>query len=508
MSQKPISLALFVGAILAATVVSGFLRFPDLDQRPMHTDEAVQAVKSGILWESGVYEYDPQAYHGPTLYYLTQPFLWLSKAQNFSQTSEAVFRTVPAFFSVATVLLCLGVGGMLGRGGAIWAAWLMALSPAQVFYGRYYIQESLLVFFTFGFLLFGHSYVLSQSKPRKPILALAAGLCLGLMHATKETSVLVLMILVMAIMVSHKGRKIILPGRKDLGLGLGSFGIVSAAFHTSFFTRFSGLGDALRSYSSLWNTALDGGLHEHSGFFYISTYFWSPRTSGGLWTEALILILFLAGICLIFVNQASTVRTPKILALTGLGLFFIYSMVPYKTPWSVLGAMHLWILVAGWAASRGLSLLRPVASRILTGILVLGLVHLGTQAYGMSRKYNSDRRNPHVYAASVVDIQRLEKRVRELSRISEPVKLMTQVMAPDYWPLPWVLRSQKQTGYWKSKAEKIQGDLLVVSPEIYSQLEPGIREKYQTEYYGLRPDVIVLLCIKKDLWAKYLESLT
>ena len=41
---------LFLAALLALA-----LRLPHLDQRPMHNDEAVNAVKFGRLWEHGVY---------------------------------------------------------------------------------------------------------------------------------------------------------------------------------------------------------------------------------------------------------------------------------------------------------------------------------------------------------------------------------------------------------------------------------------------------------------------
>ena len=41
--------------------------------RPMHGDEANQAVRTGMLLETGRYDYDPQDHHGPSLYWLTLP---------------------------------------------------------------------------------------------------------------------------------------------------------------------------------------------------------------------------------------------------------------------------------------------------------------------------------------------------------------------------------------------------------------------------------------------------
>ncbi|MCU0247629.1 MAG: hypothetical protein MUC42_13730, partial [Bryobacter sp.] len=46
--------------VAVALIVGAALRFPDLDARPMHADEAVLADKTGTLLETGVYRYDPR----------------------------------------------------------------------------------------------------------------------------------------------------------------------------------------------------------------------------------------------------------------------------------------------------------------------------------------------------------------------------------------------------------------------------------------------------------------
>jgi 4-amino-4-deoxy-L-arabinose transferase-like glycosyltransferase len=71
---------------------------------------------------------------------------------------------------------------------AVAAAVLAALSPALFFYSRYYIQEMLLVCFTFGVIVCGYRYARTRALP----WAVAAGICAGLMHATKETAVIAL----------------------------------------------------------------------------------------------------------------------------------------------------------------------------------------------------------------------------------------------------------------------------------------------------------------------------
>ncbi len=120
------------------------------------------------------------------LYYLTLPSAWLTSDGTFAGTSEFTFRIVPVIFGVGVVLLLLLVGDGIGRPAAVCAGILTAISPAMVYYSRYYIQEMLLVFFTFAAIGAGWRYI----RTRHIGWALATGAALGLMHATKETCIL------------------------------------------------------------------------------------------------------------------------------------------------------------------------------------------------------------------------------------------------------------------------------------------------------------------------------
>jgi predicted membrane-bound mannosyltransferase len=79
------------------------LRLPQLSRRPMHTDEAVHAVKFGSLLEEGYYRYNPVEYHGPTLNYLTLIPAWLAGAKNLNEMNEILLRLVPAFFGLMLI---------------------------------------------------------------------------------------------------------------------------------------------------------------------------------------------------------------------------------------------------------------------------------------------------------------------------------------------------------------------------------------------------------------------
>ena len=61
--------------VITVALTAGLaLRLARLDVRPMHNDEANQAIKFGALLESGEYAYDAYDHHGPTLGYRTLPF--------------------------------------------------------------------------------------------------------------------------------------------------------------------------------------------------------------------------------------------------------------------------------------------------------------------------------------------------------------------------------------------------------------------------------------------------
>lgn len=128
--------SLFV--VFAAAV----LRLVWLPFKPFHHDEGVNGWFMTNLVRQGVFKYDPQNYHGPTLYYFTLVSTYL-----FGLTDFAV-RFVTAFFGILLVVLILYLRRYIGTVGALAAAMLVALSPGMSFISRYYIHEILFVFFT------------------------------------------------------------------------------------------------------------------------------------------------------------------------------------------------------------------------------------------------------------------------------------------------------------------------------------------------------------------------
>src|SRR5260221_609049 len=143
---------------LLATGLALGLRCPSLDERPMHNDAAVNDFKFGQLWEHAAYKYDPNEHHGPSLYYAALVVGRLTGAPDILHYTESRLRLVTVLFGLGLIALIPLLTDGIGRMGAAWAALFTAASPSLVFYSRYFIHESLLVFFTFLLLGAGWRY--------------------------------------------------------------------------------------------------------------------------------------------------------------------------------------------------------------------------------------------------------------------------------------------------------------------------------------------------------------
>ena len=118
----------FGGLFLIVLCGAVLLRGPGLGLRPMHHDEANQAVKFGLLLEKGEYRYDPADHHGPALYYLTLPIAWAAGKPTLASLDEVTLRFLPVLFGVGMILLLLIFVKDLGRPAVLLAGLCAALS--------------------------------------------------------------------------------------------------------------------------------------------------------------------------------------------------------------------------------------------------------------------------------------------------------------------------------------------------------------------------------------------
>jgi uncharacterized protein (TIGR03663 family) len=461
----------------------------------MHTDEAVHAVKFGALLETGVYRYDRNEYHGPTLNYLTLLPSWLQSATAFSDVSETTLRIVPVTFGLALLLLPLLLKNF-GETPMITAVLLTAVSPAMVFYSRYYIQEMLLVCFTFGLIVAGWRLLTSGRMS----WAICAGVCAGLMAATKETWVIPLAVIVsgaigVLVLRRREGRAPLRMSAGHLAAGAASGVAVSVLFYSSFFTHWEGLTDALLAYGTYFGRAGTDGAHIHPWYYYLQILAFWRSDQGPVWSEALILALGIAGFWSVVKekpeSESPAVDLRRFLALYAILIMVVYSAVPYKTPWVMLGGLHGFIVVAGIGAEACLQWLKKSPLKRACWIVAAALVaHLAWQAYLASYRFYEDPINPYVYAHPRDDVRLVAEVVRNAaanapSGLSTPVQVI--VPGDDYWPLPWYLRSLPNTGWWNAVGSGfVPTPVMLATPEVepallravYERLPPGQTNLY------------------------------
>jgi uncharacterized protein (TIGR03663 family) len=516
------SRAIFLVPILLAAA----LRFPDLASRPMHADEAVHADKFGTLLEGGGYAYDPSEYHGPSLYYLTLVSAWLRGARRYVDIDEMTLRSVPAAIGVALVAAHIGARGSLGTAGAPVAALLAAISPAMVFYSRYFIHETLLIFFSFGALVAAWRYVRRPSAAA----ALLTGVCVGLMLATKETAPLALGCMLLALALTRlvercHGRS--LPpilgvvSARHLLVGLLAAVLVSSALFSSFLTHPEGIVDSVRAFGIYLERARALSWHHHPWHYYLDLLIHFPGRGTPVWTEGLILVLAAAGCAAGWLAKGVPGADTSVLRFLGfytLLMLVLYSAIPYKTPWCLLGFLHGMVLLAGAGAVFLVRALRGVAAQALVCLLLsAAALHLGWQAFSGSFRFASDPRNPYVYAHTGNDVFGIVRRLRDLARAhpagsSMPVQIISR---ENLWPLPWYLRDFSNVAWWNGVSNQTaSAPVILVTPDmepalvrkLYDLPPPGERELYVSIFerpVELRPQVELRGYAAGGLWEEF-----
>lgn len=86
--------------------------------------------------------------------------------------------------------------------------------------------------------------------------------------------------------------------------------------------------------------------------------------------------------------------------------------------------------------------------------------------------------------------------------------MLVRVIAPpeETWPLPWYLRKFTRVGYWTAseQVERLEpAEIVILSAGEASKRTESELEAYFSQYFSLRPDVLMILAIREDLWENY-----
>jgi uncharacterized protein (TIGR03663 family) len=508
------------GCVLAASAV---LRLALLDLKPLHHDEGVNGLFLTNLFRNGYYHYDPANYHGPSLYY----FGWITTTVNslfYGRDGLSTFATrlVTVSFGIGIVWLILCLRRQLGDFGTIAAAALVGVSPGMVYFSRYFIHEVPFVFFTLAIVV----AILRFRETGRPRYLMLASLSAALLCATKETWVLtfgVWLIAVPCTMIWLRLRNQVEEtpafsrktsaaqagttehgswnARQLYGTASALFVIVWVLFYSSFFTNFpKGVYDSVNTFQ-YWFATGRSSPHSNSVFSYV---IWLGHAEGPFLSlgpvdviTAPVLILGTLGV--IFVLLQATNRFAVFVAFWGMGILSAYSLVTYKTPWCCLNMVLPLAIVAGYGLEHFYQRKRlwtAAVATIAVGVSLYQTVVLNFFHYDD----NNGAKYPYVYAHTVRDFLRLVDEIDSIAAGNPAGKdIGIVVMSPEYWPLPWYLRSYRRAGFWDKIVETSE-PILIVHQNQAQEVERlfGSRYRYISSH-DLRPGVRLYMYLRRDV---------
>ncbi len=509
----------FVPIALGILLVAAAIRLPELALNPFHHDEGVNGFFTMNLVRQGVYHYDPANYHGPSLYYLA-----LLSEILFGLTTEAM-RLVTVVFGLLLVGLVFPLRRYLGPVAVLVAGALLAVSPGAVYISRYFIHESLLVAASIGLVVAVTRYL----DRRDATSIIAAAVAAALLFTTKETGIITVAVLLIAVVIGHfytawrnpaampraaagkagpRPKTVWIDGveyRQASGVVAGPapfslgrvpwehlagaaviFLVVYVLLYSSFFTNFpQGLVDSLATFT-IWTQTGEATQVQ-------------PIQQYIAWMipiEAPILVLgFIGGLI-------TAIRAPSrlwvVIGLWAAGITTAYSIIQYKTPWIVLNMLLPLALLAGLAISelarsRQLRLGAPV-------VLGVAVLFSGYFAYDLNYNRYDDETYPYVFVHSTRDMLRLVDDIEATAdRAGTGLETGVVFVTPDYWPLPWYFRDYPRAGFFGSIVETEEA-MIVSNVTQEAELAPAIEGRYTlVDTYTLRPGVELALYVRNDV---------
>ena len=506
-----------IGVIVILLIAAG-LRLWNLNLVPLHHDEGVNGNFLVRLVREGVYTYDPENYHGPTLYYFAALIPWITKVLFGTSARETyglttfTIRLIPVLFGIGTIVLVFLLRRKLGTVATLAAGLMLAVSPGAVYLSRYFIHETLFVFFTLGIVVAGVWFY----EERNPSYLIPAAASVALLLATKETALISIGVLIIALALTvaymsfnrrGQARRYREPDwlsriTERFG-GTSSFvtGILLAVFvfwalyllfYSSFFTNSKGINDSLQTFA-IW-TKTGRTAHVHPPSKYLAWLFYQ---------EGPLLILGAIGAAVAVLKPKNSLAL--FCGLWAFGLIAAYSLIPYKTPWLVLNFVVPLALIAGYAIQAIYEMdhqqlrLASVILLVAVGIATYQSIDLNFINYD-----HDNQKYVYVYAHTTRPTLDLVNQVEEIAKENQGGQTGISIVSPDYWPLPWYFRNFSRVGYFGRMAASSEPIIIVnenQKPEIeanFGELYRQVPSKDGSGAFELRPGVKLLLYVRRS----------
>ena len=505
-------------SVIVIFLIAAGLRLYDLNLVPLHHDEGVNGNFLVRLVREGFYTYDPANYHGPTLYYFSAVIPWITKvlfgasARDTYGLTTFTIRLIPVLFGIGTIGLIFLLRRKLGTVATLAAGLMLAVSPGAVYLSRYFIHETLFVFFTLGIVVAGVWFY----EERNPSYLIPAAASAALLGATKETAFISLGVLIIALALTVVYMRFNTKGqprryREPEGLsritepfgGTTSFvtSILLAVmvfvtlwvlFYTSFFKNYKGIWDSFETLNIWGKTGFTA--HEHPRYKYLE---WL------VYQEAPLLFLGAIGAAIAVLKPKNSLAL--FCGLWSFGLIAAYSLIDYKTPWLVLNFVVPLALIAGYT----LQAIYEMDQQQLRLVSVILLIAIGIATYQSINlnfiNYDNDAtKYVYVYAHTTRPTLDLVNQVEQIAKENQGGQTGITIISPDYWPLPWYFRNFNRVGYYGQMAASSEPIIIAnenQKPEVearFGELYRQVPSKATGGAFELRPGVKLLLYVRRS----------
>ena len=465
-------------ALLILALALG-LRLVGLDSKPPHFDEGVNGSFVDQMTLNGFYHYNPGNFHGPLHFY------GLFLAQTLFGRHIWALRLPIALLSTGCVGLALMHRRHLGKTASHIAALAMALSPGMVFYGRYAIHETWLLFFLL--LTSWGGLGLWSVGLRRHLWAVVLGLC-G-MVLTKETYAVhfvaiflsIPSLLLLQTLSPSAPRPWSLPLRhwqhSDLLAATATaFGLL-VFFYSGGFLDFPSLRGLWETYARWFATGTEGQSgHEKEWSYWLKLllrYEW-PALLG-----------LLAAPWVLVPNKSARIR---LLAIYGLGALCAYSLIAYKTPWCLIVLMWPFQMLFGVAIDRAF---RGV-DRLVTSVVSLTVLsHSYFSCFLLNFRESTNPDAPYVYVQTLPEL--MEKLIQPLHTLTrrdpQNYQLRGYVITAEQYPLSWLLGDFTTISYLPADQpiETIdRPDFIIADETLAADLEARLDADFFKEHLKIR----------------------
>jgi len=491
-----------------------FLRLLWLGMKPPHFDEGVNGWFIDQMSKLGYFQYDPSNYHGPFHFYA----LFLSQTL-FGHNIEAM-RLPLVLINTATVWLLLQYRRFLPWRACVFAALAFAVSPGMLFYSRYAIHESWVVF---GMVLsFWGAAEMWMRGTARGLWAVVMGVTLMVLN--KETHIIHLSAFALAVgtlggleWLNLTSSDTEIPRRpitqqwqwKTLADTLIVGLLLLAFFYSGGFLNPAPGGRLIKNFFmafAVWSkTGVQGTDHVKTCYYWLQLmlrYEW-PVLLGVLWSARAL--------------WPRMNRMARFLAIYGCGVLVAYSIVPYKTPWCIISIIWPFFFLFGCAVDSSIRFLEerrlPSLVAWLPGLAAVALL---TASLGASIQLNYIRPTDpceqqlplpsrlkniiplpwqpafilpsYVYVQTTNDYFKLTNPLDALVALDPTALHMpAHIILSSYHPLPWVLGNFTAVGYYEKDLPPVMdAGFILVEEDRVAKVEEQLTGSYFVWPFQLR----------------------